>query len=222
MGSTPAQAGRSGAPAAAARGAGAGESGSGARKRVPRKGQEAQESEAEAEEADDRARQVAEQVRAAGKGKEKEVEKAISIVDESDEEPVEKDQQNEVEGGAGGRPGGHPPPPQVAAGAAAIEFWTTMAKLPSSERRQFLGAMGQAVDPYFAQLAAEPNLDNLFDQAGEEGNRKEKEKGPPALISLDYEMDEMFTYAHRNTSSDPRIVDMFEGGFLLAAHGSYL
>ena len=113
-------------------------SGSGSRKKAPRNAQGDQESEVEIEEVDDRARQVAEQVRAAGKGKEKEVEKAISIADESDEELTGGGHQNEVDDVAEGRPHGHPPPPQAAASAAATEFWVTMAKLPPTERRQFL------------------------------------------------------------------------------------
>ena len=216
VGSAPAQAGSSSAPAAAAaRGSGAGASGSGARKRVPRKALGGPESEAEVEEVDDRAQQVAEQVRAAGKGKGKEVDKAISIVDESDDEPAGEGRQNDADGDGGGRPGGHPPPPEVVAGAAAIEFWATMARLPPAERRQFLGAMGQAVHPYFRQLAAEPHLNSLFDQdlAAEKEGGAEKEKDPPALITLDYETEELFTFANRNTSSDPRIVEMLRAGF---------
>ena len=217
VGSTPAQAGRLSAPAAAAaaRGAGAGASGSGSRKKALRNAQGDQESEVEIEEVDDPARQVAERVRAAGKGKEREVEKVISIAGESDEELAEGEQQNEADAVADGRPHGHPPPPQVAASVAAMEFWATMVKLPPAERRQFLGAMGQVVDPYFAQLAAEPNLDSMFDQgpAAEKEAGAGKEKDPSALITLDYDMDEMFTFAHRNTSSDPRVIEMMKAGF---------
>ena len=32
-------------------------------------------------------------------------------------------------------------------------------------------------------------------------------------MSLDYKMDEMFTFAYRNTSSDPHIVEMMKAGF---------
>ncbi|KAI1786316.1 hypothetical protein LXA43DRAFT_1111191 [Ganoderma leucocontextum] len=169
---------------------------------------QSEQSGSENEPMDRTSQRMVDQQKAAAKGKAR----ADTEGGDEDQELGSQRGEEDVQDGEEGPGQGADPP--AGRGPMELEFLLQLAKMSSIERRKMFQFMALS-NPKLAEYAG------LAEEAGsaEEGQNTEgeepkaKAKQSPTVMTVDHDMDDMFTFADKNTASDPRIVGLLKAGF---------